>query len=238
MLRVEGLTAGYDGAAVLRDLDMTVSRGEVVALLGSNGSGKTTARPAISGMIKPMSGRIFFDGYDAGCSSAHALARRGLVHVPEGRGLFFGLTVDEHFRLGASSGEHPDAERAYQSMPELKAIKNRRVGLLSGGEQQMLAVARALARGPKLLLIDEMSLGLAPVIVESLLPIIRTYADETGMAVLLVDQHVHIALEVADRGYILSHGALTMEGSAEALRQDRHLMVASYLGRNAPGSIV
>jgi len=235
VLRIEGLTAGYGGAPVLRELDLTVGKGEVVALLGSNGAGKTTTLRAVSGLIKPMSGQILIEGRRAGSDSAHALARRGLAHVPEGRGLFFGLTVAEHFRLGYR-GERLDTAQAFEYVPQLKELLNRRVGLLSGGEQQMLAVARALARGPKLLLLDEMSLGLAPVMVESLLPIIRKYADDTGVSVLLVEQHVHLALEIADRGYVLSHGSMVMEGSAETLRRDRQLLMASYLGRHAPES--
>jgi branched-chain amino acid transport system ATP-binding protein len=232
VLRVEDLTAGYGGAPVLRNLQLTVGKGEVVALLGGNGAGKTTTLRAISALIKPMSGQIVFDGRPVGSASTHALARRGIAHVPEGRGLFFGLTVAEHFRLGYPR-ERLDAELAYRYIPQLERLQSRRVGLLSGGEQQMLALARALARRPKLLLLDEMSLGLAPVIVESLLPIIRSSADETGVSVLLVEQHVQLALEVADRGYVLSHGDVVMEGSAETLRRDRQLITASYLGRNA-----
>ena len=168
-LEIEGLTAGYDQAAVIRNVDLTVDGGEVVALLGANGAGKTTTLRVISGIVKPMAGRVSLDGDDLAPLSPSARARRGIAHVPEGRGIFFGLTVAEHFRLG-HRGEQLDAALAYEYFPKLEALRDRRAGLLSGGEQQMLAIGRALARHPRLLLLDELSLGLAPVIVESLLP--------------------------------------------------------------------
>src|SRR5439155_20035482 len=148
---------------------------------------------------------------------------------PESRGLFFGLTVAEHLRLGYRR-ERLDAEAAYRYFPALAELRDRRCGLLSGGEQQMHAVGRALARKPRLLLLDELSLGLAPVIVEHLLPIVRRYAQQSGCAVLLVEQHVHVALEAADRGYVLSHGEIALHKQAAELRADRHLLIASYLG--------
>jgi branched-chain amino acid transport system ATP-binding protein len=151
------------------------------------------------------------------------------VHVPEGRGIFYGLTVAEHFRLGYQ-GRRPDEDVAYENFPKLKELRARRVGLLSGGEQQMLAVGRALARKPRLLLLDELSLGLAPMIVETLLPVVREYAQRSGCGVLIVEQHVQLALEVADRGYVLSHGEIVLHESVETLRADRQLLIASYLG--------
>ena len=229
VLSLEGLTAGYDRAAVIRDVDLTVEPGEVVALLGANGAGKTTTLRAVSGLVKPMSGVVRFAGSDLARISPNARANLGIAHVPEGRGLFFGLTVGEHFRLGRGRAR-VDPELAYEYFPTLQEMKGRRAGLLSGGEQQMLAVARALARQPKLLLLDELSLGLAPVIVERLLPVVRRIAQERGCAVLLVEQHVHLALEVADRGYVLSHGQIVADGDAGRLRADRRLLVASYLG--------
>jgi branched-chain amino acid transport system ATP-binding protein len=229
VLAVDRLTAGYDGAAVVRELDLEVAAGEVVALLGPNGAGKTTTLRAISGLVKPMEGRVLLDGGDLARVSPSARARRGIAHVPEGRGLFFGLTVAEHFRL-TPRGEHIDTALAYEYFPKLEELQGRRVGFLSGGEQQMLAVGRALARQPRVLLLDELSLGLAPVIVEWLLPVVRQFAQERDCAVLLVEQHVHLALEVADRGYVLSHGEVVLEADAVRLRADRQLLVASYLG--------
>jgi branched-chain amino acid transport system ATP-binding protein len=235
VLALENLAAGYDGAAVLRGLDLTVAAGEVVALLGANGAGKTTTLRAISGIVHPLQGRILFAGEDLKSYSPSARARLGIAHVPEGRGLFYGLTVAEHFRL-SHRGETLDAKIAYEYFPTLARLESRRTGLLSGGEQQMLAVGRALARRPKLLLLDELSLGLAPVIVEGLLPVVRSYAASSGCAVLLVEQHVHLALEVADRGYVLSHGDLVLHRPATELRADRALVASSYLGEQVQGA--
>jgi branched-chain amino acid transport system ATP-binding protein len=229
LLRIEGLTAGYDRAAVIRDVELTVGPGEVVALLGANGAGKTTTLRVISGLVRPMSGRVTFDGRDLARVSPTQRARSGIAHVPEGRGLFYGLTVAEHFRLGFH-GNRPDEDAAYGYFPKLGELRARRVGLLSGGEQQMLAVARGLARRPRLLLLDELSLGLAPVIVEGLLPVVQRYALESGCGVLLVEQHIQLALEIADRGYVLSHGEIVLHESAKVLQADRELVVSSYLG--------
>ena len=237
VLALESLTAGYDEAAVIRELDITVGSGEVVTLLGANGAGKTTTLRVVSGLVRPMAGRVVFAGEDLVRTSPSARARLGIAHVPEGRGLFFGMTVAEHFRVGFR-GERLDEDVAFEYFPKLAELKGRRAGLLSGGEQQMLAVARALARRPKLLLLDELSLGLAPVIVERLLPVVRTFATDQGCAVLLVEQHVHLALEVADRGYVLSHGRIVLQNDAEHLRADRHLLIASYLGEHAQDDAV
>jgi len=233
VLVLDKLTAGYEEAAVIRDIDLTVAEGEVVALLGANGAGKTTTLRTISGIVKPMSGRVEFGSVDLEGTSISGRARMGIAHVPENRGVFFGLTVAEHFRLG-SRGERLDAEAAYRYFPALAELKDRRCGLLSGGEQQMLAVGRALARHPRLLLLDELSLGLAPLVVEGLLPVVREYAVDSGCGVLLVEQHVQLALEIADRGCVLSHGEVVMHDSAEVLRRDRDLLMASYFGERAP----
>jgi branched-chain amino acid transport system ATP-binding protein len=231
MLEIDGLTAGYDSAAVIRDVSFEVAAGDVVALLGANGAGKTTTLRTVSGLVHPMSGAIRVEGRDLRRVSASARARLGIAHVPESRGLFFGLTVAEHLRLGYRS-ERLDADAAYKYFPALAELRDRRCGLLSGGEQQMLAVGRALARHPKLLLLDELSLGLAPVIVESLLPVVRQYADESGCGVVLVEQHIELALTIADRGCVLSHGEVVLRGEADELRRNHELLISSYFGEH------
>jgi ABC-type branched-subunit amino acid transport system ATPase component len=236
VLELEGLSAGYDAAVAVRDLDLHVGAGEVVALLGPNGAGKTTTLRAISGLIRPMAGVIRVDGNDLARQSPAARAQLGIAHVPEGRGVFFGLTVAEHFRLGYR-GERLDADLAYTYFPALAALRDRRAGLLSGGEQQMLTLGAALARKPRLMLVDELSLGLAPVIVERLMPVVSTYAKQSGCAVLVVEQHIHIALEVADRGYVLSHGELVIHAPAVQLRADHQLILSGYLGERTIASI-
>jgi branched-chain amino acid transport system ATP-binding protein len=233
LIDVRGLHAGYESVPVVRDLTLNVAPGEVVVLLGPNGAGKTTTLLTISGLLAPLAGSVDVLGEAVHGRRPHLVARRGLAHVPEDRSLFFDLTVDENIRLGLRGGRQAkrDAhDRAMELMPALRPLAKRRAGLLSGGEQQMLAMARALVSEPRCMLVDEMSLGLAPMIVEQLLPIVRSIADETGCGILVVEQHVHMALGIADRGYVLSHGKMVLEGSVDALSSNRHLIEASYLG--------
>lgn len=229
LLEINDLNTGYNGVSVVRGLNLHVKSGEVVALLGPNGAGKTTTLLTTSGLVPIISGEIKVFGKSVKGRRPHLIAREGLAHVPEGRALFYQLTVGENLRLGAARGA-ADVKQALAYFPILAEIMDRRAGLLSGGEQQMLAMARALTVKPKLLMVDEMSLGLAPIIVERLLPILRKIADETGAGVLLVEQHVNMALQVADRAYILSHGELVTEGDAKELASNRSLLEASYLG--------
>ena len=204
-IEVRGLCAGYDGATVIRDLDLEVAQGEVVALLGANGAGKTTTLLALSGLVKPSAGSIRVLGAPVRAGQAHRIARRGLAHVPEDRSLFPGLTVRQNLQV-SRGGDRRVIDHVLEYFPELASKLSVRAGNLSGGEQQMLALGRALAGRPRVLLVDEMSLGLAPVIVQRQLPRLRQIAAETGTAVLFVEQHVHVALTVADRGYVVSRG--------------------------------
>jgi branched-chain amino acid transport system ATP-binding protein len=213
----------------VRDLDLHVEQGEVVALLGPNGAGKTTTLLTASGLLPPITGEVRVTGRRIAGMRPHQVARLGVAHVPEDRSLFFDLTVHENLRLGKGSGKE-GLQRALGWFPALEPLLGRRAGLLSGGEQQMLAMARALASGPRLLMVDEMSLGLAPIIVQQLLPVLRRIASDTGAAVLVVEQHVNLVLDIADRAYVLSHGSLTFAGDAPTLRSDRALLERSYLG--------
>ncbi|MCI3270759.1 ABC transporter ATP-binding protein [Streptomyces cylindrosporus] len=229
LLQVDALAAGYFGMPVVRGLSLTVGAGEVVALLGPNGAGKSTTLRAISRLQPAMAGTIRFRDEDITSLKPQAVARKGLVHMSDRRGIFHGLSVEEHFRLG-DGGKSLDLGTAFAYFPALEPLRHRRAGLLSGGEQQMLGLARALARRPSVLIVDELSLGLAPVIVEQLLPVVRRYATDSQAGVLLVEQHIHLALEIGDRGLVLSHGDLVLEESAEAMRADRQLIMSSYLG--------
>ena len=243
-LVVRDLSAGYRGVPVVRELNLEVRPGEVVALLGPNGAGKTTTLETIAGLNHPISGTVELSGEKVGGTPAYQLAGRGLALVPEGRALFPGLTVREHLRLaggrGVPGGRGGRSRKAgtredelLEMLPELRKCLGRKAGLLSGGEQQMLAIGRALVTRPRLLLVDEMSLGLAPVVVERLIPVLRRAADELGSSVLFVEQHVALALGVADRAYVLTHGRIGLEGPAAELRERRELLAASYLGETA-----
>jgi branched-chain amino acid transport system ATP-binding protein len=223
------MSSGYHDVAVVRDLNLFVDEGEVVVLLGPNGAGKTTSLLAASGLNAILQGDINVLGKSVKRRRPHRIARDGLAHVPEDRSLFFQLAVHENLRLAAPKGAKEFAD-VLGYFPALEALMDRKAGLLSGGEQQMLAVARALLTRPKLLMVDEMSLGLAPIVVERLLPVLRQIAVETGVGVLLVEQHVDLVLQIADRAYLLNHGDLVFEGTAAYLRSHRQLLESTYLG--------
>jgi branched-chain amino acid transport system ATP-binding protein len=230
LIEATSLTCGHGNVPVVRDLNMTVGEGEVVCLLGANGAGKTTTLLTIAGALPVLGGEVSVMGEPVLKARPHEVARRGLGIVPEGRGLFYKLTVADNLRLRRHRQSQVGVDAVLGYFPALRNLMSRRAGLLSGGEQQMLALAGALIADPKVVMLDEMSLGLAPIIVEQLLPTVRQIADERGMAVLLVEQHVLAALKVADRGYVLAHGEVVAEGDSAQLRKDAELLEASYLG--------
>jgi branched-chain amino acid transport system ATP-binding protein len=227
LLEARGLAAGYNGVPVVRDVDLRVDRGEVVALLGPNGVGKTTTLLTLSGELPRIAGEIVWQGLGTK-APLYKRARQGLGLVTEDRSVFMGLSTADNIHLGRI----PQA-RALAVFPELGALLRRRAGLLSGGEQQMLAIARALARDPKLLLIDELSLGLAPLIVARLLRTVRHAASERGLGVLLVEQHVPRALSIADRVYVMQRGKIAFEGTAQEVTRDLGHLQDIYLGRRS-----
>lgn len=240
LLSLEGLVSGYSGVPVVHGVDLHVEAGEIVGLLGPNGAGKTTALLTVSGLVPALSGRIELFGTErpstrraraAARSAVGARAREGLGHVSEDRSLFSGLTVAENLSLGTTRRESATAiGAAVELFPALGPLLQRRSGLLSGGEQQMLAIARALAGSPRLLMVDELSLGLAPLVVDEILPVLRRLADEEGLGVLLVEQHVDKALQVCDRAVVLARGRIVLEGDADSLAHDPSVIAAAYLG--------
>jgi branched-chain amino acid transport system ATP-binding protein len=234
-LELTDLSSGYAGTPAVRHLSLRVGNGEIVALLGPNGAGKTCTLLTISGLLKPLKGEIAFDGRTISGMRSDRIARLGIAHVPEDRSLFFGLTVLENLRLGGCR-RRQDLEQVLDWFPPLRPLLTRRAGLLSGGEQQMLAVGRGMARRPRVLLIDELSLGLAPVIVTRLLSILENVVRETGTGMLLVEQQVSHALEISDRAYVLSHGDLVAEGPSSELAHRAALLESAYLGEAGIGS--
>jgi branched-chain amino acid transport system ATP-binding protein len=235
LLEIKGLTARYNAGDVLKGIDLAVGEGEIVALLGSNGAGKSTTLRSISGLVPNVSGAISFGGTSILGMKTGTIARLGLAHVPEGRRLFPGLTVRDNILLGASNRSgvsrgqmERDADETLELFPDLKRLESAYAWTLSGGEMQMVAVARGMMAKPKLLLLDEPSLGLAPLIVQQVFRII-TEIRARGATVLLVEQNANMALSVADRGYVLEAGTLLLSGKPEELWNNDHVR-AAYLG--------
>ncbi|HET6438708.1 MAG TPA: ABC transporter ATP-binding protein [Anaeromyxobacter sp.] len=233
MLEVKDLSVHYGAIQALRGVSLAVPRGKVVALIGANGAGKTTTLRAVSRMLKASTGTIRFGGEEVGRLPSHALVARGMAHAPEGRGIFLNLTVKENLDLGAylrtdREGIERDALRVFQLFPVLKERRTQVAGTLSGGEQQMLAVGRALMSRPRLMLLDEPSLGLAPQVVERIFAVLQEVNQE-GVALLLVEQNAHKALRLAHRAYVLETGSVVMEGTGQELLASPEVRRA-YLG--------
>ncbi len=232
LLEIKGLSAGYGEVPVLRDIDLVIHPGEIVTLVGSNGAGKTTLLRAVSRIING-SGTLRFDGQDISQATPEQVFARGLVQVPEGRQLFDRMSVENNLRMGTycrrdKEGIAESFERVYQLFPRLKERRTQIAGSMSGGEQQMCAIARALMAAPKLLVVDEMSLGLAPVVVDQLLGVLSEIRKQ-GITVLLVEQDVFAAFSVADRGYLMETGQIVREGRVSELSVDPEVQRA-YLG--------
>jgi ABC-type branched-subunit amino acid transport system ATPase component len=223
LLATEGLVAGYGDVTVIRDVDLEIRSGEVVALLGPNGAGKTTTMLTLAGEIRPRSGRVVCQGRDETGSSMHARARTGLAIVTDERAVFMRLTVAENIRVFRT-----ETEAVVAMFPELRDHLDRGVALLSGGQQQMLALALALSRRPSVILADELSLGLAPMLVDRLFQVLRDAAD-AGAGVLLVEQYVHKALTIADRVYVMDRGRISISGTADELTPRVDEIQSSYL---------
>lgn len=234
MLEVKNLVAGYGSTKVLWDISFEIQDGEVVAILGGNGAGKTTIVRALSGLIRPKEGSIVFNGQELSGLNSVKVLEAGIVQVPEGRQLFTDMTVYENLELGAFSKEAKskmaqNLEMVYEWFPKLKQRSSQLAGTLSGGEQQMVAVARGVLSLPKLLILDEPSLGLAPNIVDQILQVAKSLAEEQGVSILLVEQDVRKALKVSNKGYVVENGSIVLSNTAEALLNDDEVKKA-YLG--------
>jgi branched-chain amino acid transport system ATP-binding protein len=233
VLTVEGLSCRYGKVEAVRDLSMSVEAGELVTLIGANGAGKTTTLKAVSGVLAPVAGRITFLGEDITRASARRILQMGLAHCPEGRRVFPYMTVAENLEMGCylrrdAAGIAADLERLYARFPILAERRDQAAGTLSGGEQQMLAISRALMSGPKLVLFDEPSLGLAPNLVERTFEIIKGIRAE-GVTIVMVEQNAFAALELSDRSYVLEQGRVTLSGTGPELLDNPHVKTA-YLG--------
>jgi len=233
LLELDGVDVHYGAIHALRSVSFQVTEGEIVTLIGANGAGKTTTLRAVSGMLKPSAGKIRYQNEEIAGLKPHKLVARGLCHAPEGRGIFPNLSVTENLRLGAflrrdSAGIAQDEERGFSLFPRLKERRSQSAGTLSGGEQQMLAIARALMAKPKLLLLDEPSLGLAPQVVEKIFAIIQEI-NKAGVTILLVEQNAHLALGIAHQAYVLETGSVVQSGTGAALLKSPEIRKA-YLG--------
>ena len=233
LLEVRGLKVAYGGINAVKGIDLNVDAGELVALIGANGAGKTTTLKALSGLLKPAAGSVRYGGQDITAKPAFELVRRGLALVPEGRGVFARLTVEENLAMGAYIRDDRaaiavDREHAYATFPRLAERRAQLAGTLSGGEQQMLAIARALMGKPRLLLLDEPSMGLAPLVVQTIFETIRKVARE-GVTLLLIEQNARLALQTCGRGYVMESGLITLAGDAKSLLDDPQVRRA-YLG--------
>jgi len=233
LLEVSGLTVAYGGIVAIRGIDLHVDHGELVAIIGANGAGKTTTLKALAGMLAPAGGAIRYDGSEVAGEASHRLVRRGISLVPEGRGVFARLTVHENLAMGAYIRDDrgavaDDLDRVYGLFPRLRERRTQTAGTLSGGEQQMLAIGRAMMCRPRLLLLDEPSMGLAPLMVQKIFEVIGAIAAE-GVTILLVEQNARLALQAAARGYVMESGAITLTDSSAALLGSEQVRQA-YLG--------
>ncbi len=233
MLEINDLKVSYGAIQALRGINLTLTEGEIVALIGGNGAGKSTTLVTISGLIRPLSGAIKFLNEDITAIAPQDIVSRGIIHVPEGRRIFSSLTVEENLDMGAylqkdNAAKQRDLEEVFNRFPRLRERRKQAGGTLSGGEQQMLAIARAMMAHPKLLLLDEPSMGLSPVLVEQIFDIIQSI-NEQGTSVLLVEQNAQMALSIADRGYVLETGKIVLSGIANDLLHDP-LVIKAYLG--------
>jgi branched-chain amino acid transport system ATP-binding protein len=235
-LECHGLVGGHGSVPVLRGIDLAVDSGEVLAVLGPNGAGKTTLLETLAGLLRRLDGDVLLNGHLLPSGNPAVAARAGVVLIPDDRSLFRTLTVRENLEVArARNGRDP--REMLELFPALEERWTVAAGMLSGGEQQMLAVARALVQRPKVLLVDEMSMGLAPAIVEKLLPAVRRIADTTGAVVVIVEQHVGLALEVADSAHVLVHGEIALSGPAKELAREHQRLEAAYLGALGNGRI-
>ncbi len=231
LLEITGLEVHYGGIRAVKGIDLEVGEGELVCLIGANGAGKTTTLKAICRLVHSKAGTISYAGKDISRAAVHELPRMGLVMVPEGRGIFPQLTVEENLSMGAYVRGDADPEKQYATFPRLRERRQQVAGTLSGGEQQMLAIARALMSDPKLLLLDEPSMGLAPMMVARIFEVIREIAAR-GVTILLVEQNARLALELAQRGYVMESGAIALSGKSTELLDDSRVKEA-YLGEGA-----